>query len=173
MSNMFYIAQIFGICALICWLKSVLQKDKKTILKCQNLANIFYAIQYTLLGAYPAAGTNLISTLRGLVFYENDKKGKETSLAILILFIIIIAVVGLGTYQNIFSLLPLVITALYSYSIWQKNLTIFRIIFVIAACGWIVYNFHVGAYISLIGNFFELTFGLLSLSKYDLQFKKN
>lgn len=170
---MFSLAQIFGICALGCWLKSVLQKDRSIILKCQNLANIFYAIQYIILGAYPAAATNLISTLRGLVFYENDKNGKETSLAILVLFILIIIGVGFGTYQNLLSLLPLGITILYSYSVWQKNLTIFRIIFIGAACGWIIYNFSVGAYISLIGNFLELTFGLISLFKHDLQFKKN
>lgn len=167
--NMFFIAQIFGVFALLFWLCSVLQTKRSKILTFQNLANIFYASQYTLLGAFPATCMNLVSTLRGLVFYSNDKKNKTMSIWVLLVFIILIAVIGLFTYQNIYSLIPLIITALYSYSVWQKKLIIFRIIFIIGAIGWIIYNSIVGAYVSLIGNFFELTFGIIAFVKNDIK----
>lgn len=169
--NLFLVAQFLGFLGLISWLYSVLQKDHFKILKFQNLANMFYMIQYTLLGAYPASCMNLISMLRGIVFFNDEKNNRKTSLNILILFFIVIVLAGLLAFQNIYSLIPIIITLLYSYSLWQKNLTIFRVIFVLAASGWFVYNLLVGAYVTLIGNIFEFTFGIVSIIKYDFMKK--
>ncbi len=169
--SLFILAQCFGVLALVSWIFSVLQTKRFKILKFQNFANMFYATQYILLGAYPAACMNLISMLRGIMFNSFDKKKQEISFKILILFLLVIIAIGFATFQNIYSLIPIIITSLYSYSVWQKNLTVFRIIFVIAASGWFIYNFLVGAYVSLIGNGLELIFGISAIIKHDFMKK--
>ncbi len=112
---------------------------------------------------------NLVSVLRCTCFYEKNKKDEKLDYKELIFFLILIIIAGIFTYQNIYSLIPIIIGILYTYSIWQKNLTVFRMIYVIAAVGWIIYNVIVGAYITIIGNTLEFLFGLCSIWKNDLK----
>lgn len=112
---------------------------------------------------------NLVSVLRCTCFYEKNKNDEKLDYKELIFFLILIIIAGIFTYQNIYSLIPIIIGILYTYSIWQKNLTVFRMIYVIAAVGWIIYNVIVGAYITIIGNILEFLFGLCSIWKNDLK----
>ena len=164
-------SQFFGLVALICWILSVQSKDKIKILKMQSIANVFYAIQYFLLG-YPAtACMNLVSTSRNVCYYDSFKRGKENSITSLIFFSTLIIIVGIISFDGLLSIIPVILTLVYTYATWQKNPVLIRWSFIFAASIWIYYNLKVGAYVSLVGNFFELISGYIAVIRFDLKKK--
>jgi len=163
---MYILASVIGVLAIITWIISIQNKDKKGILIYQIVANVLYGSQYFLLGAYSASLMNLISCLRCLVFYFEDKKQGKISNFSLILFTFIILLLGIITYNGLISILPIIAGLLYMYSIWQNNLTTTRYLFIINALIWLCYNFTIGAHVNIIGNIFEILSGIISIIRF-------
>ena len=166
------ISNIIGFVALSFWIYSIQLYENNKILKFQLLANLFYAIQYFLIGAITAGIMNIISTIRYYIFYKNAQKGKENSKILLIIFILTIIIAGLITYQSLIDLIPFGITIIYTYMTWQKNTKIIRYIFTIVAFIWVYYNTTVQAYASSIGNIMEIISGGIAIYRFDSQKKE-
>ena len=165
--NKFWIAQIIGIVAIVLWVISVQKKEEYKILLLQALANLIYTVQYVLLQVFPAAFMNIASFFRCYIFYIKRKNEKNISKLWLIIFIIIVIVLGILTYDGYLSLIPIIITLFYTISSWMKDAKWIRIVFLIAAFIWIYYNYVVGAYICIIGNVFEIISGTLALIRFS------
>ena len=163
---MVILAQILALFAILFWVISILLKNKKNILLMQVIANGIYGIEYLLLGAFSAASMNFLSFLRLLVYYFYALLNIKMPKWILFVFIALVLLFGIITYDGLISLLPIIITVLYTYAFWQNNLNVARIIYIVAAIIWIYYNYEVGAYVGIIGNALEITTGLISLIKY-------
>ena len=163
---MVILAQILALFAILFWVISILLKNKKNILLMQVIANGIYGIEYLLLGAFSAASMNFLSFLRLLVYYSYTSLNIKMPKWILFVFIALVLLFGIITYDGLISLLPIIITVLYTYAFWQNNLNVARIIYIVAAIIWIYYNYEVGAYVGIIGNALEITTELISLIKY-------
>ena len=163
---MVLLAQVLALFAILFWVISILLKNKKNILLMQVIANGIYGIEYLLLGAFSAASMNFLSFLRLLVYYFYTSLNIKMPKWILFVFIALVLLFGIITYDGLISLLPIIITVLYTYAFWQNNLNVARIIYIVAAIIWIYYNYEVGAYVGIIGNALEITTGLISLIKY-------
>jgi len=158
-----------GALAILFWIISVQEKKQYKILFLQAIANLIYTIQYFLLGAFTAGIMNFVSFGRCFLFSEKRKKGKDIPKIYLIGFILILIVLGIITYKDYLSLIPIVITIFYTISSYMKNSKWLRIIFLVAAFIWIYYNYMVGAYICIIGNVIEIISGSISI----IRFKKD
>ena len=163
---MVLLAQVLALFAILFWVISILLKNKKNILLMQVIANGIYGIEYLLLGAFSAASMNFLSFLRLLVYYFYALLNIKMPKWILFVFIALVLLFGIITYDGLISLLPIIITVLYTYAFWQNNLNVARIIYIVAAIIWIYYNYEVGAYVGIIGNALEIITGLISLIKY-------
>ena len=163
---MVILAQVLASFAILFWVISILLKNKKNLLLMQVIANGIYGIEYLLLGAFSAASMNFLSFLRLLVYYFYALLNIKMPKWILFVFIALVLLFGIITYDGLISLLPIIITVLYTYAFWQNNLNVARIIYIVAAIIWIYYNYEVGAYVGIIGNALEITTGLISLIKY-------
>lgn len=163
---MVILAQVLALFAILFWVISILLKNKKNILLMQVIANGIYGIEYLLLGAFSAASMNFLSFLRLLVYYFYTSLNIKMPKWILFVFIALVLLFGIITYDGLISLLPIIITVLYTYAFWQNNLNVARIIYIVAAIIWIYYNYEVGAYVGIIGNALEITTELISLIKY-------
>ena len=163
---MVVLAQVLALFAILFWVISILLKNKKNILLMQVIANGIYGIEYLLLGAFSAASMNFLSFLRLLVYYFYTSLNIKMPKWILFVFIALVLLFGIITYDGLISLLPIIITVLYTYAFWQNNLNVARIIYIVAAIIWIYYNYEVGAYVGIIGNILEIITGLISLIKY-------
>ena len=159
-------AQLIGIVAIAFWIFSIQKKEQHKILFLQFLSNLCYAIQYILLGAFEASSMNFTSAIRTYIFYSKRKNNKDISLNYLFLFIALITILGIITYKSVLSLIPIFITVLYSISNWVKDEKWIRITVLICAFVWIYYNFVVGAYISIIGNIFEIISSIIALYRF-------
>lgn len=165
-------AQIVGIVAIVIWLISIRQTNMKKITFFQIIANGLYGLQYTILTAFTAAGMNGLSFIRCFITYEYVKRGKQPSKYILIVFSILVLLVGVISYSGLISLIPVIITLGYVYSIWQQNVYVTYVIVLVGAIMWIVYNLLVGAYVTVGGNILEIVFSIVSIKKYNEQLEK-
>lgn len=163
-----YIAQILGLTALIFMCLSYQKNNKKEFLSVQIIANIFYGLQYLLLGAFSALSTNIVSIVRTSLFYKYETTNKKISFSILVVFEVLIIILGIITFEHYHSIIPIFIACIYTYGTWQKNLKLTYFIGIIASILWIFYNFIVGAYVSILGSIIELIsslFGFIKISR--------
>ena len=146
----FYIAQICGIIVLLSMLIGVHFKTKEKILLSSVLVNIAAIFQYFLLSAMIGVLASILNTVRCLVFYQYKKKDLQPSLLVLLIFEIITIVMGVLTWQDVFSVLPIIGTVIYTYGLWQDNVTIIRITSAVVGVSWLAYDVMVGAIVDLV-----------------------
>lgn len=146
----FCIAQICGIIVLLSMLIGVHFKTKEKILLSSVLANIAAIFQYFLLSAMIGVLTSILNTVRCLVFYQYKKKDLQPSLLVLLIFEIITIVMGVLTWQDVFSVLPIIGTVIYTYGLWQDNVTIIRITSAVVGVSWLAYDVMVGAIVDFV-----------------------
>lgn len=166
------IAQIIGVIALIITMISVHQTEKRKMLLLQILSNFAYFSQYICLSAWSGAAITSLAILRCVVFYYYDEKHKDKSIAILIAISLIMIICGILTYDGILSVIPVLIGLAYTYSMWQNNMKIFRIVSVIAPLCWIVYNVYVSAFVATIASIFEFTSAFFAVLRFDIDKKQ-
>lgn len=160
---MFILAQICGVITLILTVISVQFKTKEKIVMCFIWANLVVAIQYFLLGAITGAIISIINAIRCIVFYFYKKKDKKPSVIVLIIFEIVAVISGIISWQNMWSLIPIIVTIIYTYGLWQDDITIVRITTGIAGFGWTIYNIVVRAYIGALQEIAQLISSIISL----------
>lgn len=163
---MFILAQTLALLAITFWVISILLRKKENILLMQAIANGLYGIEYLLLQAISAASMNFLSFGRLLIYYFYTKSNVKMPKWILLTFFSLVVIFGIITFEGPLSLIPTIITILYTYAFWQDKLKVARIIYIVAASFWIYYNYEVQAYIGIIGNVLEIISGSISLIKY-------
>jgi len=167
----FILAQICGAIALVLTVVSVQFKEKEKIMICMVLANIVVATEYFLLDALTGAVISILNAIRCLVFYYYKKKNMKPSLFILIVFELIAIISGRISWQNMWSLIPIVVTVIYTYGLWQDNVKVIRITTGIVGLGWATYNVVVEAFIGAIQEASQLISAIIAI--YRSKNKKN
>ena len=117
-------------------------KDKRIILLLSILIALLYGTQYLLLSAMAGFFMNLVSIVRNIWFYINAKNKKENNIIVLIVLYIIAIVLGAVSFKSIFSILPIIATMLYTYSIWQDDIKLYRWLAIPVSISWIIYNVY-------------------------------
>ena len=146
----FYLAQVCGFFIMVCNAICVQLKTKDKVLLYLVIANLFGIAQYFLLNAITAAVVYTISTIRCLVFYYYGKKDLKPSLAVLLVFELLVVVCGILSWQNIWSIIPIFVTLVFTYGLWQNNLKVTRISSAITGLGYVIYNIIVMAYFGVL-----------------------
>lgn len=157
---------VISIISIFLFIISVQFKEKKNILLTQCFAAMTYFIVYLIVGAYSGCVIEVIEQVKDIVFYYFEKNNKTIPLILLILFVSLLIMASIVTYDGIYSLLPLIINLSYFISSYFKNPKHIRIVMLICGFIWATYNFLVGAYIIIIGNVLEIVSASISLIRY-------
>lgn len=151
-------------------------KDRKKVLIISFLSLIANAIAYILLNAWSGLAMCIVALVRNIIFLIDEKKNgkrdkinKKDVIILIILFIILI-VSGIFTYDGFLSLLSVFATALYTYSVWQKNTKIYKLLGIPIGILWVLYNIYI---MSLFGIILEGTLLICSTTGYILETRKN
>lgn len=169
---LFILAQICGLIILILTVISVQFKTKEKIVMCFVFANVVAAVQYFLLSAFTGAVISVINAIRCIVFYYYKKKEMKPSLIILVIFELIAIISGIFTWQNIWSLIPIIVTVVYTYGLWQDNVTVIRITTGIAGFGWAIYNIIVMAYVGAVQEISQLGSSVIAIVRNKEKIKE-
>lgn len=163
---------IIMIIAIMLYLMSVQFKKKYQILLIQIFSSMCYAIVYYFQKGYSAFFTEIIEQVKDIIFYPYAKKNKKIPVYYLIVFLLILVVIAIIFYNGPLSLLPLVINLLYFISTYYKNPKAIRVIMLINAFLWMIYNYSLGLYLLIVGNTFEVISALLALYRFSKRKKK-
>lgn len=164
----FYLAQLFAILSFIALLISYWQTKRSKILFYQILDSLFDVVQYFLLGGYTGSFTNLIGAVRAYIF------GKEyNSNVILYIFLCLYTLIGIVTYNGLFSLLPTIAALFYTVVVWKGNPKQIRIAAIFVSILWIIYSYSVMAYMAMITEGILLCSNLFAILYLDKKLLKS
>ena len=169
MTHVQMIAQIFAFIAFVLYVISLQFKKKEKILKYQMIANTFYALEYLMLNAYAGVNNSLFGISRSAIFYVCHKKKMNFPLYGAIIFCILVIMFGFMSYVDYYSIIPPVISVAFFLALFIGNMNAYRIIAALASISWIVYNFHVQAYVGVIDSGVELISALVAIYRIDIR----
>lgn len=169
---LFILAQIIGVIVLVITVTSIQFKTKEKILICQIIANVLVAVQYFLLNALTGAVVAIINVIRCIIFYYYKKKNKKPSIIFLTIFIIVAIVSGILTCQNVFSIIPIIATIVFTYGLWQDNVKVTRICTAITAGNWTIYNIIVKAFAGALQSVAECSSAIIAMLRNKEKIKE-
>jgi hypothetical protein len=160
--------QAIGLIAFIIVALSYWQKEKANILVLQIISYVVYAIHYYLLGGISGAIINIAGTIGLIVIYYKDKKNIKNKW-LLFLIILLYSFFWAFTYEDVFSILPLIASLPLIIVLWQNKSFYIRVVGLIGTISWIIYSFHIGSYIGVITATIFLISTSLAIYKLDIK----
>ena len=73
---------------------------------------------------------------------------------------------GIISWQNIWSILPIIATATYTYGLWQDNIFKIKCISLIIGVELLIYDIIVGAYVGCIQGVIQIISALIAINRY-------
>ncbi|MBE6637762.1 MAG: YgjV family protein [Ruminococcaceae bacterium] len=163
-------AQIVGLFGIACSLLSFQQKDRKRVMLFQMTASALFCIQLFMVGAITGGCIDSISFIRTVVFSQNDKKWASSPIWLGV-FIVAMIVTGLLTWQNAWSILPILGSVLSTIALWMKKSSHIRGISLFVGPCWLVYNLVHGAYTGALNEVLAMTSIMIGIFRHDLKRK--
>ncbi len=145
--NIFY--QLIGFGALIAMGLSYWQNDKRTILLWQVVANLIFAIHYTLLHAYSGALCSFFQIVVLLLFLLQEKFNWSklvTAIPIVAVFLLIAVV----TYETPVTVLPIVASLAALLPFFQSRRRVIQVAGIASGLSWLVYVIAVRSYSGMV-----------------------
>ena len=129
---------------------SYFKKEKKEILFIQIISYVMFTIHYYLLSGITGAICNLIGLFALIAIYVFEKYNLKNKKAIAMLFIILLGVINIITFQNVYSIFPLIASIIVVISFLMNNEDAIRGIGVISAVCWLIYAIAYKSYIAIV-----------------------
>ncbi|MBR3153071.1 MAG: YgjV family protein [Clostridia bacterium] len=129
---------------------SYFKKEKKQILFMEIISYICFTIHFYLLNGMTGAICNLIGFFSLVTIYLSDKYKIRNKFIIPIFFVGLILIINVLTFQNIFSVFPMIASTIVILSFLGTNENIIRGVGVISALSWLIYAIVYKSYISIV-----------------------
>lgn len=169
----YLLSQIFVILAIIILAITYFLKDKTKILILCLIYCIFYGVHYLLLGAITGAMMNLVSLIRNYWFFRNSKNNKKNSKLVLIILLLISIIFGIITYKDMFSIISIIASLISTYSIWQDDVKLYKILAIPVSICFTVYAIHINSLVAIITELFLLITEVIAIIKLYFNKLKN
>lgn len=160
-------AQIVGLIGIVCSLLSFQQKERKRVMIFQMTASALFCIQLFMVGAITGGCVDSISFVRTAVFSQNDKKWASSSVWLAV-FIAAMIATGIMTWQNAWSVLPIIGSVLSTIALWMKKSGHIRIISLFVGPCWLIYNLINGAYTGALNEVLAMTSIVIGIVRHDI-----
>lgn len=147
-----------------------LLKSKKWILIFMVLGSFFCVASYIFISSPLAAIINAINLVRTLYYiYLNEKDKPLKSYIIPIILTIVASSVSVAVFwKDAFDLFMIVSLTLLAVGFSFKNLLTIRIITIVNALIWVLYNSLLSAYVSVLCNVLNIILALVAIILYDI-----
>lgn len=130
-------------------------KKRNLILYFCLIALVFNGLHYSLLKAWAGVGVVIVAIIRNIIFLIQQKikvldKYVIDDWIILVFLLIISVIFAFITYDTIFSLFTIISSILYTISVWQKNVKVYKIMGIIGSLLSIVYFIYIHSIVGII-----------------------
>ena len=159
--------QGIGFLGIACSVLAFQYKQYRRLVGLRAATELFFGIQYLLLGAYSGAAADFLGCIRNGVFLRCDRKG--TSLRPWrILFCLVFAGVSLLTWAGPKSLLSAVAKVASTIAYGSSNPRLIRLITLCSSCCWLIYNSLVFSLAGILCEIVTLASVLVGILRFDL-----
>ena len=163
------LANAVGLVGVMLFVFSYQLKSRISIILCNAVSRLLYVAQYLMLGAFEGALLDVIAFLISfLCCTRNNGFMKKHPVPMVILSNVLIVGVGLFTYEDIFSIFPIVGVVFETSALWLQQERNIRIVSLLGAPFWLVYNLINMAYGSCVGNVITLISISVAILRYDI-----
>ena len=170
---MYILAQVLVFISIALLVYSSVRKlGRKVVVLFNVLINFFWGIHYLLLEAYSGAACAAICVVMITVFYFKGKTKFLSSIALPIVFAVVFIAFGLYTYQNIFSLLPIIGNVIMCFAFFSDTEIEIKTCFVIIAALLTAYNGIIGSVLGCFGQVLSLGSNIFFVARYHINKKK-
>ena len=159
-------AQAVGLIGIACSLISFQYKKREKVMLFQMIASAMFCIQLFMVGAVTGGCIDSISFVRTAIFSQNDKKWASSPIW---LYVFIIAMIGTGilTWQDGWSILPILGSVLSTIALWMKKASHIRIVSLFVGPCWLVYNIVHGAYTGAVNELLAMASIIIGIVRHD------
>ena len=156
----FILIQLIGAIAYIILSLSYHRKKKKEILFMEIISHALFATHYYLLNGISGTICNIIGLFSLIIIYLFEQYKINNKIPVVVFLIIILIFINTLTFQNIFSIFPIIalIISISSFLFDSENLI--RKMGLLSATCWLIYAIIYKSYISIL---FE---GIVLISTY-------
>lgn len=166
----FVLTQIIGALGYLTISLSYHRKKKRDILITQIISYIFFTVHYSMLMAKTGTICNILGLISLILIYVFDKYFKKKKKILIIILMPIITVISLITYENLYSLLPIIASVLALISFLNDKTNTIRLIGIITTTCWFIYAIIYKSYIAIV---FEVITIFSTIIAYTKNKKKN
>lgn len=162
----FIISQSFVLIAIVACILSYFTKNRKLIVVYRIIIPAAYAASYVVLSAYAAVYTNIINILRAVVIILYVRKNKECPLWLFLIFQALIVVVSALAWDGLITLVLIVANLLDAYTLWQKDVKIYRWVSIPVSVLFVIFNFYYKSYLAVVLEIVVLIVKIVSVIDY-------
>lgn len=163
-----YVAQIFGIGAMVCLFLIYQQTKRKNLILMKLGADICWVIHYLCLGAPGGMIPNFVGMFRECVFINREKSKWASNALWPVVFIVINWLLGIRTFKSPINILPICASTFVTISLWLRKPRLTKIISVPVSLAFLIYDFFVGSYAGMINE----TIAIVSIGIYFVKGEK-
>ena len=165
--------QIIGFIGLVSLVLSFQQKSRNRILILMAVGQIIFMFHFILLGAWTAAGMNIVGTARTLVFRSREEKKWAAWRFWPYIFILLFVTAGILARESWLGVLPVVAMTIETTGLWLKNVKRLRFVNLFPHPFWFAYNFIKGSWAGVICEIFVFSSIIIAIIRYDILKKKS
>ena len=159
---MFWVAQVFGLGAMISMFLQYQQRKRTGIIACKLSADVFWVSHYLCLGAFSGIIPPFVGIFREFVFI-NRKTKKWASLIIWpFVFVAINWGLGLLTFKGLIDVLLILASSAVTISLWIDNPRLTKLISLPVALTFMIYDISIGSYIGAFNESIAITSIIIS-----------
>lgn len=177
LTTIYIISQVITVIYFAMLSLSYLLKNRTKILTANFVAHIGQMSAMAMLNGYTGAAMSAIMMLRDLTLLIQEmqkSKGKQINkkvdLGILVITVVLMIVLTVFTYNGPLSLLSVIATLVTTFALWQKDVTRYKLLGLLASLLWLAYNIFI---MSIMGIILEVILLICSVIGYIKDVKKN
>lgn len=165
------LVQGIGFLGIACTVLAFQCKQYRPLVGLRAATELFFGIQYILLGAYSGAAADFMGCFRNWVFLDRDRKGKPLKFW-RIVFCIIFVAMSLLTWAGPKSLLSAVAKVASTIAYGSSSPRVIRLITLCSSSCWLIYNALVFSVAGVLGEVVTLTTVIIGIIRFDLAGQK-
>ena len=144
---------------------SYFKKVKIEILLMQMIAYVFFTIHYYMLNGITGAICNVIGGVALIIIFLFEKFKLKNKNILIICMIPVAIIISVITYQNIYSIFPIIASISVILSFISSDENVIRFVGLISAVCWLVYAIMYKSYISIAFEAVTLIFVVVATIK--------
>ena len=158
------LAQIAGFIAMGLTILSFQFRKHGWIMAMMTVSSVFWILHYVMLGLYPAVAINTMNLLRNYIYGLREKKNINSKL-IPAFFVAVAAVSVISTWENAWSVLPLLASVTATIANWQTQTKRLKLLSCPRYGLWLIYDLINGAWAGAANDIFSIGSIAVSLAK--------